>query len=92
LFKLSKIFTKAEESNDFEVLKDIFLIYKDMLNIADMKLLEILMSDKHYLTVFGALEHIQISHNNDKNEINNSGKAIKHRDVSISTSPNIVSN
>jgi protein phosphatase-4 regulatory subunit 3 len=61
LFKLYKIFTKAEESNDFEVLKDIFLIYKDMLNIADIKLLEILMSDKHYLTVFGALEHIQIS-------------------------------
>jgi hypothetical protein len=30
--------------------------------------------------------------NNYNNEINNSGKEIKHRDVSNSTSPNIVSN
>lgn len=79
LSKLSRYFVQAEKSNDLEALKDIFLIYKDLINIADMRFYEVLVSEKHYQSVFGALEY--------NNEVNNSHQDMEFRNVSI---PNLI--
>ena len=71
----SIISLKAEEEKDLECLKNIFLIFKDLVNISNAKLLEILVSEKYYSTLFGALEY--------NNEISSSHKEIKHREVGI---------
>jgi hypothetical protein len=74
LSKLSKCFIQAEKLDDSEALKNIFLIFKDLINIADMRFYEVLVSEKHYQTVFGALEY--------NNEVNNSHTDMEFRNVS----------
>ena len=71
--KLYECFHQAEEQCDGEKLKDIFLIMKDILNLADTHLLEVLMSDQHYMDVFGILEH--------NSEIKDQKYETKHREV-----------
>ncbi|CAI2380332.1 unnamed protein product [Moneuplotes crassus] len=70
--KLEKVFVKAEEEKNEECLKEVFLVFKDLINISDVKLLETLVSDKYYLTLFGALEY--------NNEISNTHSEMKHRE------------
>eukprot|EP00344_Euplotes_crassus_P001162 CAMPEP_0197009984 /NCGR_PEP_ID=MMETSP1380-20130617/52321_1 /TAXON_ID=5936 /ORGANISM="Euplotes crassus, Strain CT5" /LENGTH=88 /DNA_ID=CAMNT_0042431595 /DNA_START=96 /DNA_END=358 /DNA_ORIENTATION=- len=47
------------------------MIFKEFLNFDDPNILEILMSNNYYLTVFGALEY--------NPEINNKNEETKHR-------------
>lgn len=69
---LFECFHTAEESNDAQKLKEIFSIMKDILNLADTHLLEVLMSDKYYMDVFGILEH--------NSELQNQMYETKHRE------------
>lgn len=73
LRKLKELFTVLEDLESEEGLQKIFLVFKAILNIADMKLYETLMSDKYYLTTFGALEY--------NTEISNKHMETKHRKV-----------
>jgi len=73
LKKLKEIFEQHEDLESTEVLEKIFLVFKALLNIADNKLYETLMSDKYYMTVFGALEY--------NPEISNKHLESKHRKV-----------
>jgi protein phosphatase 4 regulatory subunit 3 len=75
LKKLKELFTVLEDLESEEGLQKIFLVFKAILNIADMKLYETLMSDKYYITVFGALEY--------NTEISNKIEETKHRKVRI---------
>ena len=72
---LQELFTLLEDLENEEGLQKMFLVFKALLNISDMKLLETLMSDKYYLTTFGALEY--------NNEISNKNQETKHRKVSL---------
>jgi len=74
LQKLKDLFHTYDDLEAKEPLEKIFLMYKCLLNLADMRLFEVLMSDKYYLTVFGALEY--------NPEISNRHKESKHRKVS----------
>lgn len=57
LKKLQELFNNLEDLEAHEQLKKMFLVFKALLNISDMKLLETLLSDQYYLTTFGALEY-----------------------------------
>lgn len=74
LKKLQEIFNTFEDLENEEGLQKIFLVYKSLLNIADMRLFETLLSDQYYLSTFGALEY--------NNEISMKHLETKHRTVS----------
>lgn len=57
LKKLQELFVTFEDLEAIELLKKLFLVYKALLNISDMKLLETLLSDKYYECTFGVLEY-----------------------------------
>lgn len=75
LKKLQEIFYTFEDLENEEGLQKIFLVYKALLNIADMRLFEALLSDQFYMSTFGALEY--------NNEISTRHQETKHRIVSL---------
>jgi protein phosphatase-4 regulatory subunit 3 len=75
LKKLHELFEKLDDLESEDGLKKIFYVFKALINIADMKLYETLMSDEYYMTVFGALEY--------NPEISTHHEESKHRKVSI---------
>lgn len=72
---LQELFNTLEDLESEEGLQKMFMVFKALLNISDMKLLETLLSDRYYLTTFGALEY--------NNEISNKHQETKHRKVSL---------
>lgn len=74
LVKLKEIFEALEGIVSEDGLHKMFLVFKALLNISDMRLLETLLSDKYYLTTFGVLEY--------NNEISTKHIETKHRKVS----------
>lgn len=74
LRKLHDLFITLEDLESEDGLQKLFWVFKSLLNIADMKLYETLLSDKYYLTTFGALEY--------NNEISFKHHETKHRRVS----------
>jgi len=81
LKKLQELFVTLEDLESEDGLQKIFLVFKSLLNIADMRMFETLMSDKYYLTVFGALEY--------NTEISSKHIETKHRKVSINLQLNL---
>ncbi|CAI2378296.1 unnamed protein product [Moneuplotes crassus] len=69
--KLKDIFETHEDLECENTCQKIFMIFKEFLNFDDPNILEILMSNNYYLTVFGALEY--------NPEINNKNEETKHR-------------
>jgi len=56
LKKLTEIFETSEEMENFESLFNLFYITKYMLQLGDSKLIETMLSNEFYLTIFGCLE------------------------------------
>ena len=73
LQKLKEIFEILEDLESEEGLQKMFLVFKALLNISDIRLLETLLSEKYYLTTFGALEY--------NTEISTKHLETKHRKV-----------
>lgn len=57
LKSLHTLFDRAEDLTNFEVLFNIFYIFKYMLSLGDSKLIETLVSEPFYKDTFGALEY-----------------------------------
>mmetsp|Transcript_25265 Transcript_25265/g.29137 ORF Transcript_25265/g.29137 Transcript_25265/m.29137 type:complete len:642 (+) Transcript_25265:1-1926(+) len=71
LAKLQEVFTDLEDLECSDGLQKMFMVFKALLNISDIRLLETLLSNKYYLTTFGALEY--------NNEISTKHQETKHR-------------
>lgn len=74
LRKLKDLFVVLEDLEWEDGLQKLFLVYKSLLNIADMRLIETLLSDTYYMTTFGVLEY--------NNEFSTNLQEGKHRKVS----------
>ena len=57
LTQLETAFAQAEAASDRTTLILLFHIYKEMVHFCSPGLTEIMLSDRHYLTLFGALEY-----------------------------------
>lgn len=51
-----EIFETSEEMDNYESLFNLFYITKYMLQLGDNKLIEVMLSNEFYLTIFGCLE------------------------------------
>ena len=71
LKKLKQLFQDLEDLESEEDLKKMFLVFKALLNVSDMKLLETLLSEAYYQTTFGVLEY--------NTEISTKHEETKHR-------------
>ena len=86
LKKLHELIDKAEDLQNYDVLFNIFYIYKNMISLGDSKLIETLVSKDFYLDTFAALEYdpdIYKQCATLKEDLSPSTVALAHRDFLV---------
>lgn len=73
LKKLKSIFEEFEETKYFRGCRRMYLVVKALVCLADLRMMEAMLSDRNYMFVFGALEY--------NNELNKDEILDSHRKV-----------